>query len=147
MKALLEKMYDATCRIEKTIFLAGAMGATDNFASDLDDFFDDEDIENIEKCLGKIPDWVDLDGRGYERAEGIFEWLRDSGKFGFLVNFATPVMTPTGKNSRSFSWGYYNTTWIYAETIEKAVDQGLAWVKTRRKAEDSKAKKLKGGAA
>ena len=60
---------------------------------------------------------------------------------------ATPVMTPTGKNSRSYSWGYYSTTWIYAETIEDAVNKGLKWVKERRRAEDRKAKAKNGGEA
>lgn len=147
MYAILEKLNDATARVDRCIFIAGALAACDSFPSDIDDFFDDEDKETIEKCFGEIPEFVDIDGRGYERAEGIFEWLRDSRKLGFLVNFATPVMTPTGKNSRSFSWDYYNIQWIYADTLEEALDKGLAWVETQRVSEDAKAKKTEGGAA
>lgn len=146
MYSILEKLNDATTRIERCIFIAGALAANDAFPADIDAFFDDEDNETIEECFGEIPEFVDIDGPGHERAECIFEWLRDSRKFGFLVNFATPVMTPTGKDSRCFSWGYYNTKWIYADTLEEAVDKGLAWVETRRASEDAKAKKTEGGA-
>lgn len=141
MTPIMEKLYDATCRIEKIIFMAGAMAATDSFSDDLNEFFDDEELETIEELFGKMPDWVDLEGRGYERAEGIFDWLKESRKFGFLVKFATPVMTPSGPNSRSFSWGYYGTQWFYEETIEAAVEKGLAWCEERRAKEDAKAKK------
>ena len=147
MKALLTKLYDETVRIERTILIAGAIGSGDAFPEVLNDFFDDNDDKTIRRCLGAIPEYVDLEARGYERTDAIFEWLRDSGKLGFLVQFATPVMTPTGKNSRSYSWGYYNTTWIYAETIEDAVDKGLKWVTNRRRGEDRKAKAKNGGEA
>lgn len=145
MLKILEKLFDASARIERVIFIAGALGAGDVMSDDLNEFFDDEDQEDIAKCLGDIPDWVDLDARGYERGEYVFEWLRDSKKLGFLVKFATPVMEPMGK-SRSFSWGYYNTKWIYADTLEEAVDKGLSWVEQRRAAEDAKANNKKGGA-
>lgn len=138
MKKHLEKLYDATARVERIIYLAGAMAATDSFSDDLNDFLDEGD-DTIRKCLGEIPDWVDLGARNGERAEWVWEWLRDAGKFGFLVKFATPVMTPTSPTSRSFSWGWYNTEWIYAESVGEAIGKGLEWVEQRRAAEDAKA--------
>ena len=146
MLSILEKLCDASARIERVIFIAGALGAGDVMSDDLNEYFDDEDQEDIAKCLGDIPDWVDLDARGYERGEYVVEWLRDSKKLGFLVKFATPVMEPTGKNSRMFSWGYYNTQWIYADTLDDAVAKGLSWVEQRRAAEEAKTKKKKGRA-
>lgn len=141
MKTILSKLYDETARIERTILIAGSICCGDAFPEDLNDFFEEEDEKTIAGCLGEIPDYVDLFAPNYERQDAIYEWLRDAGKLGFLVQFATPVMTPTGKNSRSFSWGYYSTTWIYAETIDDAVNQGLKWVAKRRRDEDRKAKK------
>ena len=146
MKSILKKLDDVTARIQRTILIAGAISSSDVFSDDLDEFFDDEDETDIEKCLGKIPEYVDLEAKSYERCDAIYEWLRESGKLGFLVQFATPVMTPCGKDSRSYSWGYYNTTWIYAETIDEAIEKGLAWVSERRRYEDMR-KKKKGGAA
>lgn len=146
MKTILEKLWDETARIDRIILIAGAIAAGDVHSSDLNDFFDDEDDETIEEALGPLPEYVDLNVRGFERADNILEWLRDSGKLGFLIQFATPVMTPTSATSRSFSWGYYNTKWIYADTLDEAIDAGLKWVAGRRAAEDKKAKLKKGGA-
>lgn len=143
MKALAEKLWEETVRIERIILIAGAM--TDGaFSDDLNEFLDDEDEKTIEECLGRIPDWVDIDGHGYSRNDSVCEWLSDQKKLGFLVKFATPVMEKRGGGSRSFSWGYYSTKWIYAETLDEAVTKGMVWVKKRRQAEDRKAKK--GGA-
>lgn len=146
MKQIFEKLNDVTSRVEKMIFLAGAMAATDVFSDDLNEFFEEEE-KTIEECLGEIPDWVDLDERGYARSENIFEWLTNARKFGFLVQFATPVMKPTGESSRTFSWGYYSTKWIYADTIDEAIDKGLGWVAKRRADEDAKVGKSAGGAS
>lgn len=144
MKVLAEKLWEETVRIERIVLIAGAM--TDGaFSDDLNEFLDDEDESTIEECLGRIPDWVDIESHGYSRNDSVSEWLSDEKKLGFLVKFATPVMEKTGVGSRSFSWGYYSTKWIYAETLDEAFNAGMKWVKQRRKAEDSKAKK--GGAA
>lgn len=147
-RAILNKLDDANARIERSIFLAGALAAMGAFPEDLDDYFDDLEVEDINACFGEIPEYVDVETRGYARSDGILEWLLNSQKLGFLVQFATPVMTPTGKNSYSFSWGNYYTKWIYADTIEEAVDKGLAWVKKQRKSDDARAKRAKteGGA-
>jgi len=134
MKAILEKLMDASARFEQVIFLPGALAAGDAMSDDLTEFFDYEDIETIESSLGKIPSWVNLDD-----TNDICNWLSTYELLGFLVKFATPVMSPSGNGSRSFSWGYYSTKWIYAETIDAAVENGLAWVKECRAIEDAKA--------
>lgn len=138
MNETFEKLEQATARIERIIYLAGAMAAIDRFPDDLNDFLNDEDDDTIAECFGETPDWVDLPLRGDESAVWVCEWLRDAGKFGFLVQFATPVMKPYSPTGRTFSWGYYSTKWIYAETVEEAIDKGLAWVAERRAKEDAK---------
>lgn len=147
METSVEKMnrlFDATARIDRVIYLAGALAAMDAFPDDLKDFFDEEDTETIEKALGPLPEWFEPEESASVQAEFIFEWLRDAGKLGFLVQFATPVMTPHG-SSRSFSWGYYSTRWVYADTMDEAIAKGLEWCEEQRAAEDRKADK-KGGA-
>lgn len=145
MKSIAEKLGDETVRIERIILLAGAI--TDGaFSDDLNSFFDDEDEEAIVECLGEIPEYVDIEGHGYSRSDSICEWLYTAKKFGFLVQFATPVMEVTDVNSRTFSWGYYSTKWVYGETIRSVISKGMAWVKSQRRAEDRKAKTKKGGA-
>lgn len=140
MKALAEKLLNESVRIERIILLAGAM--TDGaFSDDINEFLDDEDESTIEECLGRIPDWVDIEAHGFSRNDSVSEWLIEQKKLGFLVKFATPVMEKTGRGLSTFSWGYYSTKWVYAETLDDAIANGMKWVKQRRSAEDRKAKK------
>ena len=145
MKAIFEKFFDESIRIERVIFLAGALG-DGALSDDLHDFFDEE-VETIERALGRVPDWIDLDGSSRRIADGVFEWLTDAGKLGFLVQFATPVMEKTGEKSRTYSWGYYSTYWVYGDSFDEAIALGVAWVGERRLAEDKKfaALQKKGG--
>lgn len=138
MKAI-EKFYEETVRIDRIILVGAAM--TDGaFSDDLNEFLDDEDEKTIVECFGEIPEYVDIEGHGYERNDSVSEWLYDAKKTGFLIQIATPVMEKHG-SSRSFSWGYYSTKWVYAETLDGAIEQGMKWVKDRRRAEDRKEKK------
>ena len=137
MKEIIERLWEENARVERVILLAGALASEDDIPSDLDDFLDDEDDETIEKCLGKIPDWVSKENR--DRKSDIAQWLIEAGRFGVLVQFATPIMTPLGEGAMSFSWGFYTTTWVYADTIDEAVDKGLAWVKECRSNENEEA--------
>lgn len=139
MNAILEKLWNETVRMEKMIFLAGALAAGDSLPDDVRDFFDDEDPETIEKCFGEVPDWVELDARPQDRDESIYEWLSGENKLGFLVKFATPVMKPTGHSSRSYSWGRYTTTWVYAQSVDEAIDKAIVWSGECRAREDAKA--------
>lgn len=144
MKAIFEQLFDATVRMDRVIFLAGAMGGGDALPDDLDSFLD-EDFEVIRECLGPLPDWLEgeIDSGRHCRGEAFSEWTADEEMFGFIVQFATPVMTPIGKGSRSYSWGYYNTTWLYGNTIEEVVEKGLKWAESRRESEIAKAKAQK----
>lgn len=146
MKKNLRRLNENNARIERVIYLAGAIAGTDTLTEDLVDFFDD-DIETVERCLGKLPSWMDPDdARTNELAEDICHWIYTTGRIGFLVQFATPVMEIQGGSCRRFSWGYYSTRWIYAETVDDAIDQGLAWVKERRLSEELKAAQKSGAA-
>jgi len=143
MKLVMEKLFEATARIEQVIWIAGALAAGDDMAEELREFFEYEDNETIERCFGPIPDYVDLEAHGFD--EAISEWIQAIGEFGFLVKFATPVMKPSGRGCRLFSWGYYSTKWVYAKTLDEAVEQGLAFVSARRASEDAEFAEAEGG--
>jgi hypothetical protein len=137
MKEIIERLWEENARVERVILLAGALASEDDIPSDLDDFLDDEDDETIEKCLGKIPDWVSE--KSMDRKIDIAQWLIETGRLGVLIQFATPIMTPLDEGAMSFSWGSYTTTWVYADTINEAIDKGLAWVKECRSNENEEA--------
>lgn len=139
---LLDRFDQATARIERVIPLFAA--ADGDAASDDACCFLENEFEEIERALGKLPAWLkDEDMGGCEFQGAFFEWLYRQGKFGFLVQFATPVMTHYTKTSRAFSWGYYNTEWVYGDTFEQALEAGFAWVESVRKREKQKPKKTR----
>lgn len=138
MKDLCDRFYNETARIENMILLAGVLSddAVPDVASEL---FREASIDEIERIIGldPLPDWVK---QGMDEGdEGIVhQWLSNAGKYGFLVQMATPVMRPSKSGSRSFSWGYYSTQWVYGETLDEALERGFGWVAEQRKKEDEK---------
>lgn len=139
-------LFNESLRVERVIYLAGALSQFDSFPDDLDSFFDDADESNIVDCLGDIPGYVNLEDHRNERSESISEWLNAAGKYGYLVQCATPAMTKNSENSRSFTWGYFHSRWFYGEQMDDVISAALAWAEERRKAEDELYAK-KGGAA
>lgn len=55
------------------------------------------------------------------------DFFSAEGLRGFAVQFATPVMTRVTATARTFSWGYYTSTWVYSETYEEAWALGVEW--------------------
>jgi hypothetical protein len=133
----MEKLFNETARIEEVIYLAGAISQVDCFPDRLRRFLEGE-FEAIDEALGEMPEYCDLEADRNLMCEMFFDWMRDTNRFGYLVQFATPVMRPTGKNSAMFSWGHYTTTWVYGDTIAEAVRKGMKWVKAQRKLEATK---------
>jgi hypothetical protein len=69
----------------------------------------------------------------------VAEALMRNGLLGLVVKFVTPVMTKTGKHSHTFSWGYTQSTWVYADTYDEAWALGIAWaLKCRKEAKPRK---------
>lgn len=50
---------------------------------------------------------------------------------GFGVQFATPVREYSSADSWIYSWGYYNTVWLYAESLEEAWRLGCEWAEQK----------------
>jgi hypothetical protein len=64
--------------------------------------------------------------------------------FGYIGVAATPVMTSTGENSSSFSWGHYHTGFLFAETSEKLLIAALEWADEAHN-QDKLHRRAKGG--
>jgi len=131
-KALFLRLENATARVERMVLIAAAMSDAVSLPDDLDDFLD-EDVDDIEKTFGRVlPPWLRecLDD-AHERGDAFREWATDNDMLGFLVKMATPVMEQDA-NGATFSWGYYRTQWVYADTLDTAIEAGLAWVEQQR---------------
>lgn len=133
MLELADNILDATARIEQIIWLPGAIGDGSSLAQPLRDLLEETD-EELHRCFGKLPDWLMRVLHNKDGKEAFAEWANSAGKAGFVIQIATPVMTPHAYGA-SFSWGHYRTEWIYGDTIIDAVSIGLNWVEQCRREE------------
>jgi len=77
-------------------------------------------------------DWQDK--REYER-ETLAENASTANAqefFGFGVQLGSPVRDYHSHTSYSCSWGFYNTVWVYAESLDDAWKLGMAWSEQKR---------------
>lgn len=138
MKALSQRFYEETARIEELILLAGCLGDY-SVPQQVEDFFEDKEWDVLQGCFGAIPARIKKDVEAGDN-DALLEWLVLGNKFGFLLRMATPIMTPRD-NGASYSWGFYTTHWFYGDTLDAALEQGFEWVAKQREKEKAKAKK------
>jgi hypothetical protein len=139
---LHEELFDLTIRIDKIILLAAAINE-DSMSEDLQQILEEEDYTLLEKLFG-LPA-QEADAQNWDHT-AIREWLVDHRKFGFLIQLATPVREYFSEKSWSSSWGYYSTPWIYADTLEEAIELAKQWAEAHHLKALEKFK-AKGGAA
>jgi hypothetical protein len=135
---IYNQLEQATARIESMIHLGG-MVTSDSVPDAIDDLLQEDD-DTLLHVFPDMPEWVkeELNDR-LMRGSAFSEWLSQTGKLGFVVQFATPVMRHLGTcGATHYSWGHYYTRWTYGDTLEEALQFGLAWVNERRAAEVEK---------
>lgn len=143
MEKLREQLDDATLRIDAVLLLAGMLNNGDAVAEPLSELLaDDLDKSDMQRCFPGIPPTL-LDAMDDEREflDSFCAWAIDASKLGFVVKFARPVMTwSLDVDAASYSWGLYNTAWLYGDSLDEVVARGLAWAAEREAAEKAKAK-------
>lgn len=130
---------EATARIEQILHIGAMATDGDCFPTALEDMLQEQTDDDLERLFPGIPAEVMADFDAGSDPTGLLEWLRYSGLLGFLVLFATPVMKHSPEGHSSYSWGMYGTRWVYADTLDDALQQGLAWVAERRAKEKAAA--------
>ncbi|HDR9174417.1 hypothetical protein VI03_24970 [Burkholderia vietnamiensis] len=107
----------------EAIFHLGGMTADDAYPTAFEDAVD-EDIEDVARVLG-----VSAGRAATIDRDALFEFARLKGKFGFLVQAATPVRTYLADTeSYSASWNHYRSKWFYVEELGAAVPAIETWV-------------------
>lgn len=135
MKHIYDALSDATIRMDQMVLLAGMVNDGYSLPDPLRDLLND-DPEVLLQCFKDMPQLIasleDVDAF----IESFMHWAWDTGKWGYVIQFARPVMEwgPDG-NSASFSWGYYRTTWVYSDSLEGAVAQALEWAAAQEREE------------
>lgn len=142
---ICEELFDLSLRFDHLIYLAAAMGDTYSLPEPLENLLDEEEYQRLAE-LFDIPELAKVED-GKLDSEQISEWLVELGRFGFLVQAATPVRRYTSPNCATFSWGYYHTQWFYAETLEEVISKAKQWAEAQDKADLDKYLKESGQTA
>lgn len=138
MNEIFTTLSDATVRMERVIYLPGALA---DFSSSPDSITElSEDLDSPELLAECFPDMEperidDVFEEGFDLADFLFDWMRDAEAFGFVVKFARPVREYYATNQWRSSWGRYGTCWRYGDTLEETVKRALEWGEARNKAE------------
>ncbi|MGP5518045.1 hypothetical protein ACTXNA_07355 [Psychrobacter celer] len=84
---------------------------------------DDHHFETVEALGITEEERFQLDSR-----DDLEELLYAKKLDGFLACFAKPIVKPIGDSgSHSCSWGYYRTTWLYADSISELSQKAIKW--------------------
>lgn len=143
MKKLYEDLGQHTLRMDAVILLAGMLNDGMAISDPLLELLEDEEDDVLRRCFQDIDERVIAarDDGDDEWREAFMDWAYRTGKWGFVIQFARPVMewSPDLRGA-GFSWGYYNTTWVYGDTLAQAVARGKKLAKEREAVEKAKAK-------
>lgn len=118
-----DKLEQANVRIEKLVWLPGAVAAM-TIPEDLrdaivDDLFGGDNAQ----VLSKIPGLrAHLLGEDEPEEDYLLEALYPVS--GFMAMLATPVPTSFSNDGDGycFSWGYYSTKWVHADDLDELTD-------------------------
>lgn len=120
------QFYNARLRIERVVLLAAAFSDGGGGGASFEDFAEGADSSDLREIFGDLP--KDVCETWDDGENDLFiEWLTDERMTGVLIEAATPVFMANGR----ISWAYYHTQWIYAESLEEAVDRAFRWAKER----------------
>jgi hypothetical protein len=122
--------FNSNLRVLAVVDLA-SMHATEAFEGSLDRPVEDLIDHLLERYLKSHPSTAGLREAAKDADEDTIavlgELLYHRNLLGLAVQFATPVMTKLTEKSCSFSWGYYHTEWVYAESYDEAWKLGIEW--------------------
>lgn len=138
-KQLHQQLFQANARIESMIHLGGMITDGDSLPEAIDDLLY-EGPETLADVFPDVPASIKEVLNVRDEIHSAFcEWIHQKQRLGFVVQFATPVMSHVDEDGGgTYSWGHYYTHWAYGETLEEAAGKGLAWVAERRASEREK---------
>lgn len=140
---------DATVSFEQVFHLGALLVADGHIPDGFLEFIEEIDertakeLETDLPWVGEFMKEVDPGTSRVDRemnAGRFLELAMHGGTLGFLVQVSHPVMDFDASGaSASFSWGYYGTRWVYAESIREVATKAVAWAKEDDEASMQKA--------
>lgn len=121
-------------RIETILHLASMMA--ERSAGPLIQFLDDltdgsVDIKPLTADLPFLPALLAEDREGGSLAEDFFEDAINEQTLGFLLQVAQPTLRRSQHGGQSYSWGAYQTTWVYGHSYAEAFERAKDWAASR----------------
>jgi hypothetical protein len=144
---ILDALANNTVRIDACIpvNLAVNTGAAGDLFRDFvaDDLLDSKELRAKSKFFDQVAKRIEdeEDDDDDEATDFALEWIGDSNVGGFIVKAARPVFDYWPNGAGSYSWGCYNTVWLWGETLEDALTQAISWgerLEAEQKAEGKK---------
>lgn len=83
-------------------------------------------VENLDVVLNRYADEDERPHR-FEQEDALLDAIRYKPLKGWLVAGQIPVKKASSVGAFSYSWGYYETRWFYADTYDDAIEQVIAW--------------------
>jgi hypothetical protein len=132
MATITAELFDAGVRVDRVIWIPGAIVDGDSPTDTLRDFIEDDFPEDagheICKALPRLKRFAEIDE--VPEAEDICEALY--GVPGFLVKAETPVRTAYGeRGAYSWSWGHVYYSWLYAKDEASILEVVTNWAAAR----------------
>lgn len=121
MTTYAERFNAASVRIDRLIWIPASIiggNASEYLSQAIEDM-----IDNNEQVLGKLPHLAPIFELGRDEPDGeeLAEYLWPV--TGFFAQLARPIPTSFNKSgSYSYSWGMYQTTWVYVEKLSELPD-------------------------
>lgn len=132
-----EILEEAIVRIEKIIWVENEIANFDSPSDTFEEFCEDLEFSEKDSIVNNLPFLLDI--KYPDPEELLEEFFYNKLISGFIFQAAHPVMDWRDNDSASFSWGYYNTAWLYAESLDQMAEVAANWAK---KIDDEKKKKL-----
>lgn len=128
---IAQVFFDNSLRVENMIWLPGAIADQEALSEAFENFVNDDMPSNVDRPVyAQLPALQQFAGMDdLPEPEDVAEVLLNTP--GFLFQLARPVYRYRDGKMAEFSWGYYHTEWLYAETIEqiceRAIEQVTRW--------------------
>lgn len=130
MSGLSQRLFDATARVEKVLWIEAMLTEMDTEHPEFSSFLENSSDEDIKRAFPEAS--AKLVKSLAQGTESFSEWLIMRNVKGFLVQFATPVRKYLSKNTFASGWGYYATRWVYGATLDDALKAGFEFVEDQR---------------
>ena len=142
MSSVTEDFRNAGLRIDERIILP--LAVSDGMGNDqISDFVNDGDLfDHCDLLEATHPDVAryarDFPEDDEPDVDYIMEMIGNNPQPLYMLQVGRPVRSYDGQGRCHYSWGYYDTKWVSAPTLDEALAKAISWSEKRDAAERKK---------